>query len=271
MLTVERELPAQPANSLNEPGFSEYALAAARRKFSNAELPIIIDALSQCATAFGTDRARFIRQTADGEWVVYTLHQDSVSSHSADQAEIAMAWLVGLSRFPIRVTRPRVTYPDGSGIRPIAVTSYVGIPILCQNHFAGVIELAGSDTNDLERVLARLSDSLALLGYCLVHDPALRAPQHIDLDVECGLGGGFWSQNEMVLTPDEWSVLSLIGSPIVLRDAVSSLTLSDGRLIDVIRVLVSRGLVSVRASTDPLTDASDTRRPSSRIVRGDSL
>ena len=257
MSTVEHDLPAY---NMTDPEFSENSSNAPRRTSSSAEMPIIVDALRQCATMFGTQRARFMRQLPDGDWTVHTLHQGSATSHIADQAEIAMAWMVGLSRFPIRVTRPRVTQPDGSGVRPIALTSYLGIPVLCQNHFAGVIELAGSTKGDLERTLDLLSETLVCLGYRLTHDPAVRASQHIDLDVECGLDGGFWSPNEITLDAEEWAVLSVLGSPAVLRDVAASLSYPDGRLIDVVHSLVSRGLVSARATIRTLSEESDSAR-----------
>lgn len=246
MLTVEHDLMARTAPFM--PGVDENA-SYARRTFSNADMPIILDALAQCAEAFGTERARFMRQGPDGEWIVHSLHQGSMTSHTADQAEVAMAWMVGLSRFPIRVTRPRVTQLDGSGTRPIAMTGYLGIPILCQNQFAGVIELAGSVTGDLERTLDRLGETLARLGYRLIHDPSVRAAQHVDLDVECGLAGGFWSPNEITLEEDEWAVLSVMGPSAPLHEIAARVPLPDDQLIEVIHSLVSRGLVSVRAST----------------------
>lgn len=267
MSTVEHDLPAQPANNETAPKCAENTSASPRRKPSSAETPIIVDTLRQCAATFGIERARFMRQLPAGEWVVHTLHQDSMTSHTADQAEIAMAWMVGLSRFPIRVTRPRVTQPDGSGIRPIAMTSYLGIPVLCQNRFAGVIELAGSFKGNLERTLDLLSETLVRLGYCLIHDPSIRGSQHIDLDVECGLDGGFWSPNEITLGAEEWTVLSAMGPPTVLRDVASTLPYSDGDLIDVVQGLVSRGLVSVRAAPRTLSE----KRDSPRVPAGVSL
>lgn len=266
MSTVEHDL---PATNVTDPEFSENTSSSPRRTSSSAEMPIIVDALRQCAATFGTERARFMRQLPSGDWTVHTLHQGSVTSHTADQAEIAMAWMVGLSRFPIRATRPRVTQPDGSGVRPIAVTSYLGIPVLCQNHCAGVIELAGSIRSDLERTLDLLSETLARLGCRLTHDPAVRASQHIDLDVECGLDGGFWSPNDITLDAEEWAVLSVLGPPAVLRDGAASLPYSDGRLIDIVQSLVSKGLVSVRATTRTLSEEHDSLRIPARIALDD--
>lgn len=260
MSIVEHDLPAAPANKEIDPERTENAPSYSRHKSSSIETPIIVDALRACATAFGVERARFMRQLPAGEWAVHTLHQNSVTSHTADQAEIAMAWMVGLSRFPIRVIRPRITQPDGSAVRPIAMTSYLGIPVLCRNHFTGVIELAGSVTRDLERTLDLLSETLASLGYCLTHDPSIRVSQHIDLDIECGLDGGFWSPNEVTLDADEWTVLSAICRPTVLRDVASALPYSDDELIDIVRRLVSRGLVSVRATTCILSEERDSPR-----------
>lgn len=272
MVTVDRELLATAASNL--PGLSNVDVipAVIRHKRTPSEMPVIVEALEQCSSAFGTDRARMMRQTSNGEWTVHTLHQGSVTSHAADQAEIAMAWMVGLSRVPVRVTRPRVTQADGSGIRPIAVTTYVGIPVLCQNHFAGVIELAGSDTADLVRVLDSLSMSVARLGYRLTHDPSIRAQQYLDMDVECSLDGGFWNPGEVVLSADEWLVLSAMGSPEnMLRDVAATLALPDAGVIEVVQSLVGKGLVAVRATTRALSEdtGSSDASPSIHLDDGD--
>lgn len=269
MVTVEHDLSAGAVSTLTVSTINENVALSSRSKYSNADMPIIMDALTQCAAAFGTQRARFMRQSPDGEWVVHRLHQGSVTLHIADQAEVAMAWMVGLSCVPIRATRPRVTQPDGGGTRPISMSGYLGIPILCQNQFAGVIELAGSITDDLERTLDGLSETLTRLGYRLTHDPSIRAAQHVDLDVECGLDGGFWSPNAMMLEPDEWAVLSVMGSPASLREIAGRVSLPDDRLIDVIHALVSRGLVSVRASTRTLFHHGDAGRLPSGVVFDD--
>lgn len=256
MSTVECDLPAHPPNNETDPEFTQNTFASSRRKTSSPETPVIADALRQCAATFGIERARFMRQLPAGEWVVHTLHQNSITSHTADHAEIAMAWMVGLSRFPVRVTRPRVTQPDGSGIRPIAMTSYLGIPVLCQNHLAGVIELAGSAKGDLERTLDLLSEMIARVGYRLVHDPSILALQHIDLDVECELAGGFWSPNAIALDADQWTVVAALRSPMVLREVAARVSIPEEHLIDVVRYLVSCGLVSVRATTQLLSEQS---------------
>ncbi len=265
---VEHGLPADPANNLTDPGFTARVSGSPQRSASTSETSIIMDVLDQCATAFGIERARFTRQLVGGAWTVHTLQHGMVTSHTADQAEIAMAWMVGLSRFPIRVTRPRVAQPDGSGIRPIAISNYLGIPVVCQNHFAGVIELAGSIQGDLERALDRLGETLDRFGYRLTYDPSIRAQQHIDMDVECGLSGGFWNPNRINLTDDEWSVLAVMGAPAPLRDLSGKLSLTSEQLVEVTRSLVARGLITTRASTRPLASASSDSTP---LLAGDAL
>ena len=259
VLMVEHDLPAQPAHKLTDPRSAENTLVAHRRLSISAEIPLILETLRHCAAAFGTDRARFVRQLPGGEWTVHTLQHDAIISHSADRAEIAMAWTVGLSRFPMRVTRPRVTEPDGSGIRPIAVTSYLGIPILCCDQFVGVIELAGTVKGDLERTLDVLGVELTRFGYRLTHDPSIRAEPHIDLDVECRLDGGFWSPNELKLSDDEWTLLAVMGAPASLNNIVPQVPLSEERVMASTRSLASHGLVTVRAETRALTGGESGR------------
>ena len=225
------------------------------------EADLILDVLIRCAETFATNRARFIRELPNGEWQVYSMKGESLFTHMADYAEIGMAWAVGLSRFPMRVTRPRITAPDGSAVRPIAVTSYFGIPILCADHFVGVIELAGSIGNDLERTLDRLRDTLQHFGTMLTHDPSLRLPQLVDMECECWLDGGSWTHPTIELDADEWTLLAALCEPPTLRALAEHLPFTDERLIQIVRSLVRRGMLSVRAATRSL--AESTERPHS--------
>lgn len=218
------------------------------------EYSLIVDVLTHCASTLDTERARFIRRLAAGDWQVHSLQNGVLVTHQADHAEVAMAWMVGLSRFPIRVTRPRVTHPDGSGVRPIAVASYLGIPVLCQDEFVGVVELAGTIKGDLERVLDVLAPGLSRFGERLTYDPSLRAAQLIDLDVECALAGGFWAADRIRLTAPEWQVVHAIDKDSRLRDVLKATAFSENELIELIRGLLSRGLVTVRATTRVLKD-----------------
>lgn len=266
VLMVEQDLPIQRDLHLTDSPRSESSSCSVSRQSINVEIPLILQTLSHCAATFGTERSRFVRHTEGGEWIVHTLQQHTIITHQADQAEIAMAWTVGLSRFPTRVTRPRVTFADGSGMRPIAVTSYFGIPILCQDHFVGVIELAGNVSGDLERTLDVLTVELTRFGDRLTHDPALRGEQHIDLDVACELDGGFWSPNEVSLSDDEWAVLSTMGAPVALSEIVPGVSLTEEQLLAVTQALIARGLVTARARTRVLANEQATRYSRSGLV-----
>ncbi|HEX2281708.1 MAG TPA: hypothetical protein VHG52_08095, partial [Thermomicrobiales bacterium] len=127
-------------------------------------------------------------------------------------------------------------------------------PVLCRDLFVGVVELAGSIRGDLERTLDQLSPDLTAFGERLTHDPALRSPQLLDMDVECSISGGFWSKGDIEMTADEWMVLSAIGSRGTLRDVSRSVPLPEERLIDVTRGLVARGIASARATTRVLVE-----------------
>lgn len=227
---------------------------------SSCEADLILDVLTLCADTFATSRARFIRELPGGEWQVYSMKGDSLFTHMADYAEIGMAWAVGLSRFPMRVTRPRITAPDGSAVRPIAVTSYFGIPILCADHFVGVIELAGNISNDLERTLERLRATLQNFGTMLTHDPSLRLPQLIDMECECWLDGGSWTRPRIELDSDEWVLVAALREPTLLRALVEDMPFTEERLVEMVRSLVGRGMLSVRASTRSLAENSERPR-----------
>jgi hypothetical protein len=251
------DLPIGAPGKRTDSSESSFSQQFARPGKNRRESDVIHEVLKLCASAFETDRARFIRQLSTGDWQVYSIQRDFLRTHQADYAEISMAWAVGLSRIPARLSRPRVTQPDGEGIRPIAVTSYVGIPVLCRDHFVGVIELAGNVKGDLERTIERLSGPLERFGNRLTHDPSLRATQLIDLDVECWLDGGCWSSGSIDLDADEWALLAAMDCPAPLRRVVDRLPFTSERSIDVVRSLVARGVVSVRASTRPLVDAQE--------------
>ena len=225
--------------------------------------------LELCSTTFGTERARYIRQLQSGEWQVHSLKSDLVVTHQADYAEIAMAWAVGLSRFPIRVTRPRITDLDGGSVRPIAVTTYFGIPVLCGDHLVGVIELAGNVAGDLLRTLETVAVELERFGNRMIHDPSLRAPQQIDIECECWIDGGCWSHGRIEITSDEWRLLSEIGEPELLSSVADRVDCSDSELIDLVRSLVSRGVVSVRATTRVLPDPAEIDHNNDCVAAGD--
>ena len=247
-------LPDELADNITGARVESLDRTDARHPSVRSESALILETLQKCAATFGTERARFLRHAPGGEWQVHSIQHDALRIHQADYAEIAMAWTVGLSRFPIRVMRPRVTEPDGGSVRPIAVTTYFGIPVLCADHFVGVIELAGNVSGDLVRTLETISDDLQRFGERLIHDPSLRAPQHIDLECECWLDGGCWASGEIWLTGDQWLVLSQLGDPEPLSSIAARLPFGDDELIELVRGLVRLGVVTVRAATRSLAD-----------------
>ena len=266
---AEHDLQAEMARNPIDPGYRLRLPGRVSDSQDRSESDLIAGVLTRFTSTFGTERARFVRRMPAGDWQVHTLQNGTLSTHPADHAEIAMAWMVGLSRFPIRVTRPRVTQPDGGGVRPIAVTSYLGIPVLCGDHLVGIVELAGSVKADLERTLERLSADLTLFGKRLTHDPAIRASQQIDLDVDCRLDGGFWSTEDLDLDADQWAVVRAIGRRALLREVLEVTHLSEERLIETTRALVARGIVSVRASTRVLaTEPAHARIPAGFAADG---
>jgi len=268
---AELELPADEADNLTEFPTVTHVAATPRPRRDSSEADLILDMLTRCTRAFETSRARFIRELPGREWQVHSIqHQDGpLISHYADHAEIAMAWAVGLSRFPMRVTRPRVTQPDGTGVRPISVSSYFGIPVLCGDHFVGVIELAGSISSELERTLEALRSDLQLFGNRMTHDPAIRATQHVAPECECWLDGGCWSRSSCEVTSDEWRLLAQLGEPAQLEVIADKLAMSGDDAVKLARSLLGKGLVTVRASTRPLEESSRPGDGSIETAAGD--
>lgn len=209
-------------------------------------MALILDVLRQCASTFGIQRARFLRQTAGGSWQVHALQQEALVSHMADYAESAMGWTVALSRFPLRVTRPRITSPTGEQVRPIAVTTYLGIPVLCGDLLVGVIELAGRIDGDPAQQVDALSGIIADLGNRLVHDPQLQPLPVVSLDSECRLDGGNWSGGEIELSPREWEVVSAIAGSESLSALADRLDLSPHEVVATVNDLAVRGLVALQ-------------------------
>lgn len=266
---TDQRIPAQAENVTADAVEQESVRQSTGLISDRAEADLIRDTLLLCARTFGTERARFIRQLSAEEWQVHSLKNDTLFNHRADYAEVSMAWAVGLSRFPIRKTRPRITDLEGGGVRPIAVTTYFGIPVLCGDHLVGVIELAGNIGGDLLRTLETLAADLDRFGKRLTHDPSLRAPQFIDLQSECWIDGGCWASGEIDLSPDEWKLLSEIGAPEPVAAIAARVDFPDERVLELIRMLVGRGVVTVRASTRALAEFTESHAGQDCIAAGD--
>ena len=208
----------------------------------------IAQTLEWCSELFGASRARFIRPLESGPWVVYTRQKDkpSVLTHMADQAEIAMAYMVGLGKQPLVVTRPRISNSDGSGLRPIALKSYLGIPIVCQDRLVGVIEFAGDIRPDMESALYSAAPRLANVGERLLFDPALhRRREPVTPDTSVVLAGSVWSRGDVVINPEEMTFLAAIAGQTTIASVTSAANLDPGRAIAIAGELIDRGLIAI--------------------------
>ncbi len=211
----------------------------------------IAQTLSWCTEVFQSSRARFIRPIDNGAWVVYTRHKEngSVLAHLADQAEIAMAYTVGLSKQPLVVSRPRISKSDGSGLRPIALKSYLGIPLVCQDRLIGVIEFAGDIRPDMDAALYSASNRLANVSERLLFDPGLRRrKQPITLDTTVILAGGVWSRGNIVIQPEEMRFLAAITHSMSVAAIAETSEIDPDRALSLTNELLERGLLAVTTS-----------------------
>lgn len=228
-----------------------------RRASEPGDKRLVAETLRWCAGTFGTQRARFVRRLADGTWIVQTLVEGTAVSQPADRAEIAMAWFVGLSRNPVLVTRPRVTTFEGDGVRPIAVTRYIGIPIVCQDEFLGIIELAGSIGSELDLALDESESRLAWFAERLLYDPSLRPePQGVPDETVCEINGAPGATGYITLSDEEWELVAVLDGPLRFDEIAARVSISDEQLPAVARALVTRGLITLRTPTGPLSDLS---------------
>jgi GAF domain-containing protein len=205
----------------------------------------IAQTLNWCAELFGASRARFIRPLESGAWTVYTRQHDAVLTHMADQAEIAMAYTVGLSRQPLVVNRPRISKIDGSGLRPIALKSYLGIPIVCQDRLIGVIEFAGDVRPDMESAIYSAAPRLANVGERLLFDPGLRRKRGtLTPDTSVSISGGVWARGNVVISPEEMTFLAAITGPMSLAEIATTTGLSTDDALTLADELIERGLIA---------------------------
>lgn len=237
---------ARPVADSPEPG-----TASTRQPRSDRHdqgMALVLDVLRQCAATFGIPRVRFLRQNPAGDWIVHTMQQDTLITHTADYAESAMGWMVALSRFPLRVTRPRITSPGGEHVRPIAVTNYLGIPVLCSDQVVGVIELAGKIDGDPSHQVEAVSGIIADLGRRLMHDPEMQpCPVTLGPDTRCSLAGGKWGDVDIDLSPDVWTIASTISPGEQIAAIASRLDWPEETVISTVSELVAMGLIAVQA------------------------
>jgi GAF domain-containing protein len=213
-------------------------MAATRAEF-------IAATLTWCAGLFGVTRVRFVCQSDAGDWRVYTWQRETVVTHAADYAEIAMVYMVGLGRQPLLVGRPRISRSDGSGLRPIAITSYLGIPIVVQDRLVGVVELAGDVGTEVETTLHSAVPRLTNAGARLLYDPRLTLRPRITADSTLVLDAATWTTDEIRLTPEELSLLERVIGPTTITAIADAAGIAPSRAVELAVDLAQRGLVAV--------------------------
>ena len=225
------------------------AMPAFDQDLAETQEEFIAQTLNWCAELFGASRARFIRPLETGAWIVYTRQNESVLTHLADQAEIAMAYTVGLSRQPLVVTRPRISKIDGSGLRPIALKSYLGIPIVCQDRLIGVVEFAGDVRPDMESALYSAAPRLANVGERLLFDPGLRRKRGaLTPETRVTFSSGVWARGDIVISPEEFTFLAAINGPTTLAAIATTASLDPDHALTLADALIERGLIAESAN-----------------------
>jgi hypothetical protein len=205
----------------------------------------IAQTLNWCGDLFGASRARFIRPLESGRWIVYTRQNESMLTHLADQAEIAMAYTVGLSRQPLVVTRPRISRIDGSGLRPIALKSYLGIPIVCQDRLVGVVEFAGDVRPDMDAALYSAAARLAKVGERLLFDPGLqRRRDVITTETRVVLSSGIWARGNVTIRAGEMPFLAAITERPTIAEIAAATGITPDQAIALAGELIERGLIA---------------------------
>jgi GAF domain-containing protein len=246
-MTAERMVDAERHDHERDriPGTTDEIVRSTDAVLWEKQEAFITETLAWCADLFRTTRARFIRPLDAGTWIVYTRQRESVVTHAADHAEIAMAYTVGLGRQPLSVTRPRISRADGSGLRPIALTSYLGIPVVCQDRLVGVVEFAGEVRSDFEYALNEALPKLQTAGQRLLFDPMLNARIEVTPETFCTLDAFVWTVDTVSLTSDELRFAAQLIGPTTVSDAASAADMDIDDAVEVARRLAERGLLAV--------------------------
>lgn len=239
--TAAIEPPQRAAVGTDTDGVHDSRAADAQRAY-------IAETLDWCAELFGTSRARFIRPLASGRWYVYTRQRDTLTTHTADFAEGAMAYAVGLGRQPLVVTRPRVSNPDGSNLRPIALTSYLGIPIVVQDRLVGVIECAGDVRPDVDVALFSAMPRLTQVGMRLLFDPSLQARPAASPESSLALTSEVWSATEITLTAEEMTFLAAVDADATVATVAVAVGIDLQDAVALAASLAQRGLITISAA-----------------------
>lgn len=219
---------------------AQLALHAAR-----TQEHFIAENLEWCSKQFHSNRARFVRPTDSGGWLVYTLQNGALSTHAADYAEAAMAHTVGLGRHPLLVSRPRISRVGATDLRPISVSSYLGIPLICQDRLAGVIECSGEARSDIEVALHAAMPRLERVGARLLYDPALHGLPAVDPDTICVLSSAIWTAGGVTLTGAELTFLAAIDGASTISAVATSVGLDTEAALTTAQTLIESGLLAV--------------------------
>lgn len=212
---------------------------------------LIAETLVWCAEQFASNRVRFVRPTSSGGWSVHTLRNGSVTTHEADYAEAAMAYTVSLGRHPLLVGWPRVGRVGTNELRPITVHSYLGIPLICQDRLAGVIESAGEARPELEMALLSALPRLEQIGERLLYDPSLVRRAAVDADSVCVLSSASWSNGAVTLTGAQLAFLAAIDGATTVAAAAAAAGIEIEAALAMTRSLIEQGLITT--STNPAT------------------
>ena len=85
----------------------------------------------------------------------------------------------------------------------------------------------------------------------LVHDPTLRLDPAVDADTLCGLAGGMQPARMINLSGPELALLSALNGPTPLGELAAATGLAVADVVAIVRELVSRNLVTLRAPVRP--------------------
>lgn len=209
------------------------------------EADLIAATLAWCARRFGAPSARFVRPLSPDSWQVITWMNEMVSSHPADVAEIAMAWIVALGRTSLHVGRPRVSALDGGAVRPISTRRYLGVPVICNDRLLGVIEVAGDLRPDVDSAAAAAHAEIDRFATRLAFDPSLRPSPPIGESTVVAIGGGAWIDDALTTTTDELRLAAALAEPRALAEVAAAIGLPLPRVLDIARAMERRGLLEV--------------------------
>lgn len=218
---------------------------------------LIAEMLRRCLHLFDVHHARFVRPLDADAWLVHTRRGDTMLTHVADHAEIAMAWMVGLGRQPLLVNRPRVSATDGTHLRPISARRYLGIPVVCQDRLVGVLEWSGDLSPSIEGTLFASLAWLKDIAERLVFDPALDVRGSLTAETMCLPGQRILHGRSVDVQPDEWLLLLTLESGCTLAELSERLDTPLDALTPRAEALAQRGLLELVDPRDAAPTTAD--------------